>query len=46
MTIGHGIGLLLIGIPITFVTFYVIFKAEQYFEKVRQKDEDTTTRHY
>ena len=46
MTIGHGIGFLLTGIPITVLFFIVIFKAEQYFEKERQKDEDTTTRHY
>jgi hypothetical protein len=46
MTVASGIGLFFIGIPVTFLTFYVLLKAQEHFDKERQKDEDTTTRHY
>ncbi len=45
MTVASGLGLLFLGIPITVVFFYVIFKAEAKFEKERQ-NENTTTRDY
>ena len=29
-----------------FLTFHVLLKAQEHFDKERQKDEDTTPRHY
>ena len=46
MTIGQGIGLLLIGIPLSFVTLWALMHFGNKFDKERQKDEDTTTRNY
>ena len=46
MTIGHGIGLLLIGLVTSFLVLSGLFKGQEIFDKQREKDENTTTRDY
>lgn len=46
MTIGHGIGLLLIGLVTSFLVLWGLLKAQEIFDKQREKDENTTTRDY
>ena len=46
MTIGHGIGLLLIGIPLSFVTLWALMHFGNKIDKERQENEDTTTKRY
>ena len=46
MTIGQGIGLLVIGIQLSFVTLWALMYFGNKFDKERQKNEDTTTRNY
>jgi len=46
MTIGHGIGLLVIGLVTSFLVLWGLLKAQEIFDKQREKDENTTTRDY